>query len=460
MRIVLPLFVSLCISVAALAQQPFPASRKNTPAAVRKPAKPNVIVILSDDQGTLDLQSYGATDLHTPNLDALARQGVRFTQFYAAAPICSPSRAALLTGKVPQRAGLTGNASAKNPASSLPTEQVTLAELMKGAGYVTGHIGKWHLGYAPATMPNGQGFDYSFGHMVGCIDNYSHFFYWDGPNQHDLWRNGQEVWHDGEFFPDLLNQEMTAFIGQHKSQPFFVYWAINYPHYPMQGSPEWRARYANLPRPRRDYAAAVSTMDEKIGEVLQKLTDLKLRENTIIVFMSDHGHSTEERAMGGAGFAGPFRGAKGSLFEAGIRVPAFISWPGHLPQNQVRHQLGVGTDWFPTVAELCGIPLPAGPLDGKSLVPVITQNAPSPHQTFYWAFGKQWAVRQGDWKLLGNPQDPSKKDKTPPPDQLFLANLRQDSTETENYAAQHPDVVTKLKALHENWAKELSPAKP
>ncbi len=441
--------INIVLTILFCSAQPKP--KQNTVVQ-----KPNVIFILSDDQGTLDLNSYGARDLETPNLDALARQGVRFTQFYAAAPVCSPSRAAILTGKVPQRAGLTGNAAPGRGAEGMPAGQFTMAEMMKKAGYTTGHIGKWHLGYSPATIPNGQGFDYSFGHMVGCIDNYSHFFYWDGPNKHDLWRNGEEVWHDGKFFPDLLNQEMSLFLEKNKANPFFVYWALNFPHYPMQGSDKWRTKYAHLPRPRRDYAAAVSTMDEKIGEILQKLTDLKLRENTIIVFMSDHGHSTEERAMGGAGFAGPFRGAKGCLFEAGLRVPAIISWPGHLPQNQSRHQMAVGTDWFPTLAELCGIPLPNEALDGKSLVPVIQNNAPGAHQSFHWMYEKQWVVREGDWKLLGNPVDRSNKGKLEPVDSLFLVNLRQDSTEMKNHAPEHSDIVLRLKQMHENWLSTIS----
>lgn len=158
------LFFIVTISTGELLAQQSNANRK-----------PNVIFILSDDQGTLDLNNYGAKDLETPNLDALAKLGVRFTQFYAAAPVCSPSRAAILTGKVPQRAGLTSNAAPGKNQEGLPAGQFTMAEMMKKAGYVTGHIGKWHLGYTPATMPNGQGFDYSFGHMVGCIDNYSHF---------------------------------------------------------------------------------------------------------------------------------------------------------------------------------------------------------------------------------------------------------------------------------------------
>jgi len=292
--------------------------------------------------------------------------------------------------------------------------------------------------------------------MVGCIDNYSHFFYWDGLNKHDLWRNGKEVWHDGKFFPDLMNEEITSFIDKNKSKPFFVYWALNYPHYPMQGTDKWRLKYAHLPRPRRDYAASVSTMDEKIGEVMQKLTDLKLRENTIIVFMSDHGHSTEERALGGAGFAGPYRGAKGSLFEGGLRVPAIISWPDHVPQNETRNQLGVGTDWFPTIADLCGLQLGNDKLDGKSLVPVITENAVSPHQTFHWLFDKQWVVRQGDWKLLGNPIDKSNKGILKGADSLFLVNLSEDSTEMKNEATQHPEIVSRLKQLHENWITKIT----
>jgi arylsulfatase A len=159
----------------------------------------NVILIYTDDQGSLDVNIYGATDLHTPNMDALARRGVRFTQFYAAAPVCSPSRASLITGRYPQRAGLATNASSdKGGKSAMPASQVTMAEMFQVAGYATGHLGKWDMGYSPETMPNQQGFEYSFGHMGGCIDNYSHYFYWQGPNRHDLWRNGEEVWEDGK----------------------------------------------------------------------------------------------------------------------------------------------------------------------------------------------------------------------------------------------------------------------
>ena len=421
--------------------------------------RPNVLLIFTDDQGTLDMNCYGSEDLQTPHMDALAASGTRFTQFYAAAPVCSPSRAGLLTGRSPLRAGLPGNVPIpiRQEGAGLPTEEITIAEMMRDGGYRTAHIGKWHLGHIPEKQPNGQGFDYSFGHMVGCIDNYSHFFYWNGPNRHDLWRNGEEVYEPGEFFPDLTVREVNAFMEEESDQPFFIYWAINVPHYPYQGSPEWLAEYQDLPSPRREYAAFVSTMDDKIGEVMAKLDELGLRENTLVIFQSDHGHSTEERAFFGGGNAGPYRGAKFSLFEGGIRVPALISWSGTLPAEQVRDQLAVGMDWMPTIAELSGVDLPDTKLEGKSLVSVIKEDAVTPHQVVHWQTNRfddpnpQWAVRQGEWKLIGNPLDPISPDALSAADSLFLVNLKQDTTESKNIAGQHPERVEAMRQLHLDW---------
>ena len=237
--------------------------------AERTTGTPNVIIIYTDDQGSIDVNAYGATDLHTPNMDHLAKTGVRFTQFYAAAPICSPSRAALLTGKTPLAAGLPGNAPSRDGVEGMPSEQVTIAEILKEQGFVTGHIGKWHLGYTPETMPNGQGFDYSFGHMGGCIDNYSHFFYWNGPNRHDLWENGREIWRDGAYFQDLMAEKVDAFLEEHKDTTFFLYYAINLPHYPLQGTAKWRNYYQDLESPRSKYAACVSTVVNASGNCWQ-----------------------------------------------------------------------------------------------------------------------------------------------------------------------------------------------
>ncbi len=428
-----------------------------TGMARQNAGKPNVVLIYTDDQGTLDVNVYGARDLHTPNMDELARQGVMFTRFYAASPICSPSRASLMTGNYPQRAGLAGNASSLKGIAGMPGEQFTIGELFKSAGYATGHIGKWHIGFSPETMPNAQGFDYSFGHMGGCIDNYSHYFYWNGPNRHDLWRNGREVWADGQYFPDLMVAESKQFFATHRNEPFFLYLAFNIPHYPLQGEEKWRQHYADMPAPRQLYAAAVSTLDEKIGNIVQELKDLGLYDNTIIVFQSDHGHSEEERTFGGGGYAGKYRGSKFSLFEGGIRVPAMISWPKGLPKNEVRHQFAANIDWMPTLAELCGIELPAA-VDGKSLVPVIRQaDADSSHEIFFWQTelnGKrQWCVRQGPWKLLYNPvgADPAQLTN----DGLFLSNVEQNPEEDRNFAGEHPKVVNELIALHGRWSDEI-----
>ena len=434
-----------------------------TMAQGRSSKQPNVILVYTDDQGSVDVGCYGATDLITPHMDKLATRGLRWTQFYSAAPVCSPSRAAVLTGRYPQRAGLAGNAGSKPGSHGMAPDQVTMAEVFKNAGYATGHIGKWHLGYIPETMPNAQGFDYSFGHMGGCIDNYSHFFYWNGPNRHDLWRNGKEIWADGQFFPSLMVREARQFIDAHQEKPFFLYWAINVPHYPLQGTAAWRKRYQDLEPPRRMYAAFISTMDEMIGQLMQHLDQRGLTENTIIVFQSDHGHSTEERTFGGGGSAGKYRGAKFSLFEGGIRVPAIISWPGQLPQNQVRGQMAFSVDWLPTLAELTRVPLPKRRIDGISLVPMIrSAKAKPPREVFHWQSGRglggkpQWAVRSGPWKLIGNPRDTGNQLPLTARDQLFLANLEQDPGETQNLASQHAELTQQLHQLHEKWLKDVT----
>ncbi len=421
--------------------------------------QPNVIVILTDDQGTVDAGCYGSDDILTPHMDALAKRGVRFTQFYAAAPVCSPSRAGLLTGRYPVRAGMPGNAPSEKGKPGMPASEVTIAETLKAAGYATAHIGKWHLGFTPDTMPNAQGFDYSFGHMGGCIDNWSHFFYWAGPNRHDLYMNGAEIYEDGRYFPDMMADEAIGFMERRGDKPFFIYFAINGPHYPYQGRKEWVKYYKDLPYPRDLYAAFLSTVDEAIGRVLAAVEQMGLRDDTIVIFQSDHGHSTEERAHGGGGSAGPYRGAKFSMFEGGLRVPAIISWPGRIPQGETRPQIAHGCDWLPTIADLCGVKLQQTDIDGKSLIEVLADaNAPSPHDVLHWQVGAgggaQWAVRQGPWKLIGNPQIHGEK--FGPDDRLFLTNTEQDPSEATNLAGQYPQVVERLKKQRDEWANSLA----
>ncbi len=423
-RIILPVFIMLTCSVFA--------------------RQPNVMIIFTDDQGSIDMNVYGARDLCTPNMDALAMRGVRFTQFYAAAPVCSPSRVGLLTGRTPQHGGLSGNV---GPGSEgMPSAQITIAEELKKAGYATAHIGKWHLGHHKDTIPNGQGFDYSFGHLVGCIDNYSHYFYWNGPNRHDLWRNGEEVFYPGEFFPDLMLKEACAFIEKNRENPFFLYYAMNNPHYPYQGTPEWLEYYKDLPYPRNLYAAFLSTADERIGSLLAKVDALGLTEDTIIIFQSDHGYSTEERAHGGGGCSGPYRGHKFTLYEGGLRIPAIISWTGHIPENEARAQMATGCDWYPTILELCQLPAADHKIDGKSLLPIIkSADAASAHKSFNWKSGNAWAIREGNWKLIVTG------------DKTELYHIPEDLGEAHNLAGKHPEIVARLTTLSQAYRKSVEP---
>ncbi len=428
--------------------------------------RPNVLVIYTDDQGSVDAGCYGS-DIQTPAIDALAETGVRFTQMLAPSAICSASRAGLLTGRYSAAAGVPANVSSAEGKSGMPHSQMTMADLFQAHGYVTGHIGKWHLGYTPETMPNGQGFDYSFGHMGGCIDNYSHFFYWSGPNRHDLWRDGKEIWRDGEYFGDMMIEETKAFISKHQEKPFFIYWAINWPHYPLQGTAKWREVYRDLPHPRDKYAAFMSTTDDLVGEVVSHIEALGLRDDTIIIFQSDHGHSVEERTFGGGGSAGPYRGHKGNLFEGGLRVPAVISWPGgDLPQGAVRDQMVCGIDWLPTLAEFASVQIPEDHrIHGKSIASVIRdEQAASPHQSLYWRLGHdlksaKWVVREGDWKLHGGATEsvrPEGVEKLTGKDRkLFLVNLADDIGETTNVADSHPDRVERMLKMRDDFEKDI-----
>ena len=446
---------------------------------------PNVVIFLTDDQGTLDVKCYGARDLHTPHLDALADRGVRFTQAYAHT-VCCPSRALLMTGRQPQRSGVRtwvqGNAREKL-GINMDLGEITLAEALKGAGYRTALFGKWHLGAAFGFGPTDQGFDESFGLRDGFIDNYNHFFL-HGKGYHDLYRGDEEVFEPGAYFPKLVVREALRFLEANRDRPFFMYVGFNLPHYPEQAEKTYDALYEKLPEPRRSYAKVVSTVDSHIGQIMQKLDDLKLSENTIIAFASDNGHSSESAkirvndhssglpeghnygANGGGGYTGKWRGAKGSFFEGGIRVPAMMSFPSRIPAHTVRDQAVTLADYYPTILELCGVRSPDRKLDGTSLLPILqSPDAPSRHNALHWQWEDakedvRWAVREGDWKLIYNGVDttdpwqghPEPRRKIP---KIFLGNLADDKPELENYAEQHPEIVQRLMKLHEEWAKDI-----
>jgi len=422
--------------------------------------KPNVIIIYSDDQGTLDLGCYGTDDICTPNIDALAERGTRFTQFYAA-PVSSASRASLLTGQFCRRAGEIANSGI----GGLPYGKETLAERMKAGGYNTAVLGKWHIGSHPMISPNKRGFDYFFGFKGGCVDSYSHFYYWAGANYHDLWENDKEIYSDGTFLADETLVRMKKFIeGQDPDDPFFIYWALNIPHYPYQPKEKWIRYYEeNFPQMKKNrqlYCAFVSTMDEVVGGMMEYLREKGIDDETLIIFQSDNGYSAETPAWGGGGFKGDYRGCKFSLFEGGIRVPSIISYPGVLPEGEVRDQMSMNIDWFPTIVELTGVPATGMDVDGKSLVPVIRKDAPSAHEVLYFDFLDQWAVRKGDWKLIFNVTDSEDGNKRETIEGYYLTNLAKDPSERTNLADQYPEVVEELGKLKKDWDASIPPKTP
>ncbi len=433
---------------------------------------PNVIIMLTDDQGTLDAHCYGANDLRTPNIDRLAVTGVRFTQAYAHT-VCCPTRAALMTGRHPQRGGVNdwtqGNLKSKT-GINMSLEEITLAEAFEASGYRTALFGKWHLGAAADSGPTRQGFDEFFGFRGGFIDNFNHFFLHQ-TGYHDLYEGTKEQFKSGEFFPDLMVERALSFLTNNKDRPFFLYLPFNTPHYPEQPPGKFLKMYDDLAEPRRTYAAFVTMTDANIGRVLEHLESLGLRDNTVIVYMSDNGHSVEDKrievddhrsglpkghyysAHGGGGYTGKWIGHKSTFLEGGIRVPAVISYPAKLPAGVVRHQAITVMDWYPTLLELCGVDLPTAKLDGRSLLPVIqSPDAPSPHKVLHFQWINSWAVREGNWKLICK-QGRGAKSKP----RYSLHNLAEEHPEVADHAADAPEIVNRLITLHEDWVKEVSP---
>jgi len=436
--------------------------------------KPNIVLIYADDQGTLDAGCYGTTDIETPHLDKLASQGVKFTQAYAHT-VCCPSRAGLLTGRAPQRSGVNQWTSCHpddKDGRVMDLNEITIAEHLKTYDYTTALIGKWHLG---ATMDHGpldQGFDYFFGFRGGFIDYYSHRFLhakWQRPQFHDLYRGKKEIFEDGKYFPDMQVAEANKFIENNKEKPFFLYLPFNLPHYPEQPDSTFVEQYKYLPWPRKSYAPMISTFDDRMGQILAKLDELNLRDNTIIIYMSDNGHSTEDYynwdvsygGNGGGGYTGKWRGAKGSFFEGGLRVPAVISYPKLFQKNVSRDQAISNMDILPTLCDILDIPKPENKLDGKSILNVIqSSDEKSPHDVLHWMWQDMWAVKKDNWKLIYNGHDTTGKHSNHPEkefemEEYYLANLNDEKPEETNYIDKHPEIGNELKKLHNTWATDV-----
>ena len=424
--------------------------------------RPNFIVIYTDDHGFGDLGCQGARDMKTPNFDALAEGGARFTNWHAAAPMCAPSRAALMTGRHPIRCGVPTNG------PSLPSSERTLASILRSQGYSTALFGKWHLGSDDQTAPNAHGFDQFFGFHSGCIDFYSHRFYWGEPrrvNYHDLWRNRTEVFEDGKYMTEMITAEARNFLLNAREKPFFLYLAYNAPHYPMHAPRKYVERFPNLERERQMYAAMVAGVDDGVGEVVETLEKTGQRENTFIFYAADNGATREPRAgiddqPAKGGLNGPLRGFKFSLFDGGTHVPAIMNWPARIPARQVIREVGCTFDVLPTFCGAAGAPLPAGrTIDGRDALPMAAGKAKSPHDALFWSSGGQNAVRRANWKLVidGFTADgtPEGQKKLTGEDAMFLSDLDQDPGETRNLRRLHPNLVDELATMQRRWLEEV-----
>jgi arylsulfatase A len=443
---ILPRMLGLLVAVALSACFAAPAA-----AAER----PNVVIIFADDLGYGDLTCYGHPTIATPNLDRMAAEGQRWTDFYAAASVCTPSRAALLTGRLPIRSGMCAEAPrvlTVNSPTGLPHSEITLAEALKDVGYATMCIGKWHLGRPPEYLPRSQGFDAYFGlpysNDMGQIRDPGKYPGLDpkadcytGP----LIRNETifEPATDGRLLTKRYTAEAIRFIRQHAAGPFFLYFAHTMPHKPLYRSEKF------IDHSRRGlYGDAVEELDDSVGQVLATLRELKLDKNTLVVFTSDNGPWLILQEKGGS--AGLLRGGKGCSFEGGHREPAVFWWPGRLKQGIV-HDMGSTMDLFTTCIKLCGAKLPDDrKIDGLDLSPALFGTGKSPRDTMFFYRGtKLYAVRHGQYKLhfftrAGYGKDAMTEYEHDPP---LLFDLGHDPGEQYNIAAEHPDAVARLKAI-------------
>ncbi|GAB2511151.1 sulfatase-like hydrolase/transferase [Paramicrobacterium agarici] len=416
-------------------------------------ASPNVVILYSDDLGWGDLPSFGADELETPFLDSLCHAGVRLPQWYSNSPVCSPSRASLLTGRYPAHAGVESILGGERGTPGLPPQE-TLASRLRERGYRTGIFGKWHLGAAADHSPLTFGFDESFGFRAGCVDYYSHIYYWGDHNPvHDLWDGDEEVWDNGEYLTLTLGDRAADFVVRNADHPFFLYVPFNAPHYPLHAPERYVERFAHLPEDRRMIAAMIAAMDDAIGVILNALEAQGVRDDTLIFFSSDNGPSAESRnwlngeeVSYAGGSAGGLRGTKGSLFEGGIRVPAIISWPnGGLAAGQEYRGVGAMMDVLPTVVHAVDGNAPAvSDIDGCSLLDELRQPEAdsSQERTLFWSHDGQWAARNGDLKLVVNAQEGM----TPPHavDEAVF-DLSADIAEQRDVSGDHPEATRELK---------------
>ncbi len=394
--------------------------------------RPNIIIILADDLGYGGLSCYGNDSINTPYLDFLAENGIRFTDFHSNASVCTPTRAALLTGRYQQRSGLEGVIYARGETrqTGLALSELTLAEILKENGYSTGIIGKWHLGYRDQYNPVHQGFDEFYGFRSGNVDYHSHY---DNTGVYDWWHNLDSVYEEG-YVTDLISSHSIEFVKNHRNDPFFLYVAHEAPHVPFQGrkDPAYRfpdkdfTYYGPVEDRHRAYREMVEVMDESIGELINTLEQLQIDEHTLIFFCSDNG------AILPYGDNGPLRGEKGSLWEGGHRVPGIAYWKGKI-NSSVSDETVLTFDLFPTALSIANIPYPEYKVpDGMDISSLLFNSEELPDRYLFWRYRDQKVSRGGPWKLMIDQSD------------TLLFNLEQDPGETRNIRDQFPEIAETL----------------
>jgi arylsulfatase A-like enzyme len=426
----------------------------------RKPTRPNILVLVADDLGYGDLGVQGGKAVPTPNIDQLARSGIRCTNGYVSAPYCSPSRAGLLTGRYQTRFGHEFNPHVGVPEKlGLPLDQRPLADVLRAAGYRTGLVGKWHLGFSKEHHPLARGFDEFFGFLMGghnyALRRDAAPKFASAMAENVLQRGREQQKLDG-FATDLFTDEALGFLKRHQDRPWFLYLAYNAVHTPLEIDPKLSQRLpADVQDPaRRGYLALLLGLDDAVGRILAQLRASGADRNTLIVFLSDNGGSGQAPFLAyNAANNHPLRGNKGQTLEGGIRVPFFLSWPGTLPAGKTYDHSVIALDVLPTACAVAGATAPAD-VDGVNLVPyLLGENKAAPHEALYWRFGPQKAIRKGEWSLV-DWRDFQKKSNSGW--QLF--DLSKDIGQQHDVADRHRDVVAELSRAWQRWdARNVAP---
>ncbi|MGE3822005.1 MAG: sulfatase-like hydrolase/transferase [Isosphaeraceae bacterium] len=412
-------------------------------AASADTERPNVIIFLSDDVGWAEYGFQGGKDVPTPHIDAIAAQGVKFTQGYVSGPYCSPTRAGLLTGRYQTRYGHEFNGSAGPRGPGLPSTETTLATRLKARGYATCAVGKWHLGFTPGSRPTARGFDEFYGTLANTP-----FFHPTNFVDSRVSNETMPVADDDFYTTDAYADRAVEWLKSRKDGPWFLYVPFNAQHAPLQATKKYLDRFPGITDEKRKiFAAMMSAMDDAVGRVMATVRELGQEDRTIVAFLSDNGGPTAQTTSSNL----PLRGFKATTWEGGVRVPFCMQWKGKIPPGTVYEHPVIQLDLVPTVLAAAGAPVdPAWKLDGVDLLPYLTgAKSGRPHETLYWRFGQQWAIRHGDLKLVVARQGGGMPE---------LYDLASDVSEAENLALKRPEAVRELQGLWDAWNAQQAPA--